>query len=98
MFVAAAGNESTSSTAYSYPAAYSNAMAVVNTDQYDQRRYTSNYGYLVDIAAPGVSIYSTARNGYYGYMTGTSMSSPPIAGLAELLASQGRAKYQICPR
>lgn len=45
----------------------------------------------MDIAAPGVGVYSTIRN---GYMTGTSMPSPHVAGLAGLLASQGRTKYQ----
>jgi thermitase len=73
-------------------------MAMVYTDQYDRRRYTSNYGYWVDIAAPRVSVYSTTRNGYYSYMTGTSMSSPHVAGLAGLLASQERTKYQIWSR
>jgi subtilisin family serine protease len=78
--------------AFDYPT--HGVMPVVNTVQYDRQRYTSNYGYWVDIAAPRVSVYSTIRNGYYSYMTGTNMSSPHVTGLAGLLASQERTKYQ----
>ena len=40
----------------------------------------SNYGSVVDIAAPGMAIYSTWKNGAYNTISGTSMASPHVAG------------------
>lgn len=53
--------------------------------QYSVAGY-SNYGSLVEIAAPGSDIYSTVMDGY-DYMSGTSMASPMVAGVAGLLYS-----------
>ena len=81
--VAAAGN--LGSTAPIYPAYYTNCIAVAGTDADDAKASWSNHGDWVDVAAPGASIYSTLKNGSYGYMSGTSMASPHVAGLAALV-------------
>ncbi|MGC1165793.1 MAG: S8 family serine peptidase, partial [Solirubrobacterales bacterium] len=48
----------------------------------------SNFGTVVDVAAPGVDIVSTFPSNQYGSSSGTSMASPHVAGAAAFLASQ----------
>ncbi len=71
-----------------YPAIYPEVIAVAATGQRDERAWFSNYGKKVDVAAPGVNIYSTIPNDTYGYKDGTSMASPHVAGLAALIWSK----------
>lgn len=92
LVVASAGNDR--SATETYPAAYPEAMAVAATTRQDARAEYSNLGTWVDVAAPGGDgtqaggVYSTIPN-RYGYKSGTSMSSPLVAGVAGLVASQG---------
>ncbi|MFW6639168.1 PKD domain-containing protein [Nocardiopsis algeriensis] len=56
-------------------------------DADDTLSYFSNYGAVVEIAAPGSCITSTLPGGAYGSMSGTSMASPHAAGGLALLAT-----------
>lgn len=55
--------------------------------KHDLRSKFSNYGFGVDIAAPGNPIYSTSKSGKYVDMSGTSMAAPNAAGVAALIWS-----------
>ena len=97
VLVAAAGNSGTQAPIY--PAAYPKVIAVAATDNNDVKAPFSTYGEWVDVAAPGVGVYSTfpnhdfvlglqnGRHKGYDLASGTSMSSPIVAGVAGLVWS-----------
>jgi hypothetical protein len=85
ILVAAAGNDAVSYKLY--PAAYDNVIAIAATDHKDTRASWSCYGSWVDVAAPGVNIISTLFNDTYDTWSGTSMSTPLVAGIIGLMLS-----------
>lgn len=84
---AAAGNDATSGC--SYPASYTGVISVGALDESGARAYFSNYGSTVDLAFPGVDIYSTNSDSdtSYRYMSGTSQATPAAAGTAAVILS-----------
>lgn len=87
LVVAASGNEA--SPEPHYPSDYDFVLSVAASNSFDQRADFSNYGYNVDLSAPGANILTTDINGGYTTINGTSFSSPIVAGAAALV----KAKY-----
>lgn len=87
--IAASGNDNVSTVFY--PAGYNNVVSVSSTTTNDVKSNFSNYGDWVDVSAPGSQILSTYIGGgfqpTYNSISGTSMASPMVAGLAGLILS-----------
>ncbi|MHB9112888.1 MAG: S8 family peptidase [Thermoleophilia bacterium] len=90
--VAAAGNDG---GAVDYPAAYSEVIAVSATDSSDNIASWSSRGAEVDLAAPGVSIFSSYKGSTYKTLSGTSMASAHVAGSATLVLTQPPGAYDL---
>ncbi|MBN1879416.1 S8 family serine peptidase [bacterium] len=83
------GNDGIGDSTPHYPSANEGVIGVGNTNRFDSKDGSSNYGEdYVDVYAPGVSIRSTLPGGNYGNLGGTSMSSPMAAALAALIKCQ----------
>lgn len=83
LVVCAAGNNGVDGDFY--PAAYNYVLSVANTSGNDAKFVNSNYGYMVDVCAPGDNVNSTWPGNSYLISSGTSMSSPVVAGVAGIV-------------
>ncbi|MFH1053217.1 MAG: S8 family serine peptidase [Candidatus Woesearchaeota archaeon] len=83
ILVASAGNDAANSR--QYPCAYDNVICVAATDSDNTSASYSNYGTWVAVSAPGTSVYNTYYNDTYVTQSGTSMSTPLVAGAIGLI-------------
>jgi subtilisin family serine protease len=96
LFIAAAGNETNNNDARpSYPASYTNSsiISVASITSTGALSSFSNFGATsVDLGAPGSDILSTLPFSTYGYLSGTSMATPHVTGVAALYAANRSAR------
>jgi serine protease len=92
LVVAAAGNDGQASV--SYPAAYNECLAVSALDPDETLASYSNYGSNIELAAPGTNVLSTWTDDAYKKISGTSMATPVVAGVAGLALAQ----YDLTPQ
>ncbi len=87
LMVAGAGNDGQEQDFF--PASFNNVISVASTNTIDRKSNFSNYGYNIDVCAPGDQVYSTWELIWGGYLTssGTSMSAPVVCGAAGIVKS-----------
>lgn len=110
VLVAAAGNDNT--TRHFFPGAYDNVVTVAAVDNKDKKASFSNYGDWVEVAAAGQNVFSTMPTYSYGlqsskgtalnydYISGTSMATPLVSGVAGLIwsTSYGTSNQAVVER
>lgn len=88
LLVAAAGNDGPHNVGASYPAAYEDVIAVTAVNKNLQNYRYANRGSYVDIAAPGVAIWTALPGAQQGYHSGTSFATPYVTATLAAIYSQ----------
>ena len=87
VIIAAAGN--TNDDLDFYPASFDNVLSIAASDMSDNKTFFSTYSHNVDLVAPGIDIFTATNDGgYVSGLSGTSLSSPLVAGAAALVRAR----------
>jgi subtilisin family serine protease len=86
-FVAAAGNGGPAAPP-SYPAAYAEVIAVTAVDKNLRGYMHANHGDYIDIAAPGVGIWTALPDALEGYQSGTSFAAPHVTAIVAAIRAR----------
>ncbi|MHB8867132.1 MAG: S8 family serine peptidase [Pirellulaceae bacterium] len=84
ILVGAGGNSLAGGGSVWYPAAYDSVIAVTGTDEFNLPGYFTPLGDALELAAPGVDIFSTVAGGNYDRLSGTSQAAACVSGIAAL--------------
>jgi subtilisin family serine protease len=88
VFVAAAGNGGPTAPP-AFPAAYPPVIAVTAVNKHLNSYPYANRGKYIDVAAPGVRIWTAVSKEKHEYVSGTSFAAPYVTAIVATLVGQG---------